>query len=153
MLRSRLPFMYEGQNFIVFPFCFLRVRCFGCSCCYRVTHRDEFFVRRCRQCCCCCPCCCVFRCCLLCASFDVIFLVLFGSASLTSCSRSLYISSSSSSHVSHNQSGAPCCDEVSFFAIGIWNFGITHLWSLPMSIVSLASVSLLQQSCFLSVKM
>ena len=88
------------------------------------------------------------------ASFVVAFLVLFGSASLTSRSKSLYISSCSSSHVSPSQPVRGALLRWGFlFALGISNCAITHLWSLPMSIVSLASASLLQQWCFLSIKM
>ena len=83
---------------------------------------------------------------LLLLLFVVIFLILFGSASLTSCSRSLYINSCSSSHVSLSISvGCVLLRRRVFLALGISNFAMTHLWSLPMSIVSLASASLLQQ--------
>ena len=41
----------------------------------------------------------------------------------------------------------------SFFGVVIVNVAITHLWSLPMSIMSLASASLLYFRCFLSIMM
>ena len=33
VLRSHLPFLYEGQNCFVFSLCFLRFRCIGPFCC------------------------------------------------------------------------------------------------------------------------
>ena len=142
-------FLYEGQNFIVFSFCFLRFPCFGCFCCNRVTLRDGFSICCGRQCCCCCHRCSFCRCCRLCHSSCLICRSLFALVRFcffdflleVSVRQLMFIFAC----VSFDFSRERLVVTKFPFCFGISNFAMTHLWSLPMSIVSLASASLLQQ--------